>query len=577
MNAAINIENVVYKYPKSQAPVLKGVSFSIEPGTFSVILGPTGAGKTTLAMCLNGLIPQLLEGSLSGSVNVKNANVAKVRVQRMSEILGLVLQDPETQIFGRTVEEDTAFGLRNFLVPKEEIDERIDAALKSVGLADFRLRETSQMSGGEKQRLAVAGVLAMQPEILVLDEPTSELDPLGREQIYSTIENLRRTQALTILAIEHSSEEIACRADEILIVHEGKLVWQGAPRTLFSNSPLVEQYGIKPLQVASIGWKLQQLGLLTAEQIPLTVTEAKEQIEKILPVSPKNTQTKPVVKEQAAHKSASPVVSIQNLSHTYPNKNTALRGLSLDIYPGEFVAIIGQNGAGKTTLAKHLNGLLQPTQGTVLLGGNEVSSLKPDQIAQEIGYVFQNPDHQIFSATVEQEIAYGLNMAKLPAATISERIDKVLEITNLTKQRAAHPFSLGRGERQMVAVASILALEPKLLVVDEPTTGQDWRGINRIMELITSLQQQGTTILMITHDMDLVARYAQRVLVMKEGELLLDDTPQYVFAQHEILAQTYIQPPQVTRLGQLLGFAETMLTEEQFIDEICTRTGVKLQ
>ena len=577
MNAAINIENVVYKYPKSQAPVLKGVSFSIEPGTFSVILGPTGAGKTTLAMCLNGLIPQLLEGSLSGSVNVKNANVAKVRVQRMSEILGLVLQDPETQIFGRTVEEDTAFGLRNFLVPKEEIDERIDAALKSVGLADFRLRETSQMSGGEKQRLAVAGVLAMQPEILVLDEPTSELDPLGREQIYSTIENLRRTQALTILAIEHSSEEIACRADEILIVHEGKLVWQGAPRTLFSNSPLVEQYGIKPLQVASIGWKLQQLGLLTAEQIPLTVTEAKEQIEKILPVSPKNAQTKPVVKEQAAHKSAPPVVSIQNLSHTYPNKNTALRGLSLDIYAGEFVAIIGQNGAGKTTLAKHLNGLLQPTQGRVLLGGNEVSSLNSNQIAQEIGYVFQNPDHQIFSATVEQEIAYGLNMAKLPAATISERIDKVLEITNLTKQRAAHPFSLGRGERQMVAVASILALEPKLLVVDEPTTGQDWRGINRIMELITSLQQQGTTILMITHDMDLVARYAQRVLVMKEGELLLDDTPQYVFAQHEILAQTYIQPPQVTRLGQLLGFAETMLTEEQFIDEICTRTGVKLQ
>ena len=273
-NKAIEMQGVSFVYKASEEEVLQNINLTVEEGKFTVIMGRTGAGKTTLAMLPNGIIPQLVEGTVKGTVISASKDTAKFRVQTLAKEVGLVLQDPETQIFGRTVEEDTAFGPRNYLIPRKEIIERIKKALSKVRLDGYEKRETSQLSGGEKQRLAIAGILAMDPSIIILDEPTSELDPIGREEIYSTMVSLQKEQKKTVLAVEHSSQEICEKADEVVVLSDAHVVWQGSPRDFFRELDLVEKYGIKPLPVSKIGWKLFQKGLISKEEIPLSVDDA---------------------------------------------------------------------------------------------------------------------------------------------------------------------------------------------------------------------------------------------------------------------------------------------------------------
>ncbi|WP_088186797.1 energy-coupling factor transporter ATPase [Desulfosporosinus sp. FKA] len=571
---AIELNNVSYQYPNSLQPSLQGINLSLNKGQFVVLMGAAGAGKTTLSLCLNGLIPQLFEGELTGEVKVAGRNVRKTPVQLMSTILGLVLQDPETQILGRTVEEDTAFGPRNISVPLEEIQHRVDRSLEKVRLKGYNQRLTEELSGGEKQRLAIAGVLSMEPEILVLDEPTSELDPAGRLEIYATLDDLRRKRALTILLAEHSSEEVINRADEIIVLNQGQLVWRGEPSQLFRNIPLLQQYGIKPLPVSLVGWNLYEKGWIAFDEIPLDLPSAARLLEKLLS-SPKQfadsvKQFSIQPKQQAwkDHQFAeAKAVEIKDLFYQYQAGKPILQGINLTIDSGEFVALIGQNGAGKTTLAKHLNGLLKPTSGEVRVHGMSTQKYDTAHLARTIGYVFQNPDHQIFSTTVEKEIEYGLKNNGLTTAQIKEQINQVLKETGLERYRHIHPFTLGKGERQMIAVASILVLKPRILIVDEPTTGADYSGVQAMMRLINQLHQGGTTIIMVSHDMDLVAQYAQRVIVLKEGSVLLDGHPRAVFAQEKLLADAAIIPPQLCRLSACLsdvGFSETLLYPEEF-------------
>ena len=279
---AIEMQNVSFVYKGSEEEVLQDINLTVEEGKFTVIMGRTGAGKTTLAMLPNGIIPQLVEGTVKGTVIAASKDTSKFRVQTLAKEVGLVLQDPETQIFGRTVEEDTAFGPRNYLIPIKEILERIKIALSKVRLDGYEKRDTSQLSGGEKQRLAIAGILAMDPSIIILDEPTSELDPIGREEIYSTMVSLQKEQNKTVLAVEHSSQEICEKADEVVVLSEAHVVWQGSPRDFFRELDLVEKNGIKPLPVSKIGWKLYQKGFIKKEEIPLTVDEAYNLIIKLI-------------------------------------------------------------------------------------------------------------------------------------------------------------------------------------------------------------------------------------------------------------------------------------------------------
>ncbi len=558
---AIQVSNLSYQYPESNKPVLQNVNFSIKKGTFTVIMGETGAGKSTLLMSLNGVIPKMMEGTLSGDVKLESQSILPYRVQTITEFVGLVMQDAESQILGRTVEEDVMFGPRNYLVPRDEINRRVKESLKQVRLEGFDKREATSLSGGEKQRLTIASILALKPQILLLDEPTSELDPLGREEIYTTIDDLRKNSEMTMLVVEHSSEDICEKAEDLLILMDGKLTWQGNPRDFFRNLGLVLQNGIKPVTVSVIGWHLLKAGLINKEEIPLTVDEAVILVRKLIGTShfPAPSVSKP--------RSSKVLIRTEDLCFGYEKEKLIIKQMNLEINQGDFVAIIGQNGAGKTTLAKQLNGLLTPISGKIFIDNEDVTGKKPEEMASIIGYVFQNPDHQIFSTTVYNEILYGLRITKLPQEEINQRIDDVLDFTNLRDFKDSHPFSMGKGERQKLAVASILALKPKILVVDEPTTGQDWKGIQVMMELMKSLNDQGTTIIMVTHDMDVVSRYANHVILMNQGEILLQGRPEEVLADSKTLRQASVTTTQTVRLCKQLNLP-VYLDEKQLAESI---------
>lgn len=565
MERCIELCNVTYSYPRSEEESLKQISLTVEQGKLVVLMGHTGAGKTTLSLCLNGLIPHLIQGNLTGEIRVAGQETRKQRVQDLARLVGLVLQDAESQIIGRTVEEDVAFGPRNLALPLAEIRTRVEQALEDVRLQGYAERSAVELSGGEKQRLVIAGILAMEPEIMVLDEPASELDPQGRTELYRTLDELRRKKRRTLLVIEHSSEEILPRADEIVVLKQGEIVWRGEPTELFRNIPLLKEFGIKPLPMSLIGWELCQKGRISPEEIPLDVGNAERMIRKLFGKDYLSGRRKQAVSHFADREIAGGqgkvdrdltdnplLLEARQLVHCYNSGQTALQGVELKVRRGEFVALVGSNGAGKTTLAKHFNALLKPTEGDVFVKGMNTREYETAQLARTVGYVFQNPDHQIFSVSVEKELGFGLKNVGFAPAEREERIAQALELTGLTKYRQVHPYTLGKGERQLLAVASVLALTPEILVIDEPTTGLDWNGVEKIMALLQQLHRQGTTIIMISHDMDIVAEYAERVVVMHKGQIILDEATWSALTDFEKLQQAAILPPQIAALSQSL-------------------------
>ncbi len=575
MESIVKMADVAYSYPNTEKKTLNQIDIEAPKGKFTVIMGKTGAGKTTTVLCLNGIIPQLNEGSLSGKIEVAGLDISKYRIQTLAKYVGVVMQDTSTQVFGSTVEEDVAFGPRNYLVPRQEIFRRIQESLRRVRLEGYEKRQTSQLSGGEKQRLAIAGILAMQPKIIVLDEPTSELDPLGREEIYTTINDLNKEQDTTILAVEHSSQEVCEKAEQLIVINDGRTVWAGNPREFFRDEHLVTENGIKPLPVATVGWLLMRAGLIEQKQVPLNVDQAYELVSALLNGRPiRYRRPEPAGTQTSAQNEE--IIRIENLSHVYDNGKKALENVNLSIKRGEFVAIIGQNGAGKTTLVKHLIQILLPTTGSVWINGENIKTKNSIELTKVIGYVFQDPDNQIFSNTVYKELEFGLKNIDIDEEERKKRIEQALALTGLTGKEEEHPFSLGKGERQMIAVASILVMQPDILVIDEPTTGQDWAGINRMMSLVETLNQNGTTIVMITHDMDVVAKYAARTIVMTGGSVILDGETRNVFAAADALKAAFVVPPQCVQLSQKLsanGLTDVVMDEQELAGLIIESCG----
>ena len=511
METVIQLQNISFCYPQAAGYALKNISFSVAKGQFVVVTGPTGAGKTTLCLCLNGLVPQLSGGELTGNITVQGLDPRLHSVQAMSGRVGLVLQDPEAQVMGASVAEDIAFGPCNLGLPPREIDRRVRQALTQAGLTHCRERQTLDLSGGEKQRLAIAGMLAMRPEILVLDEPAAELDPDGRAALYATLDTLRRDTGLTLIVVEQSPAEIVDRADNVIVLNQGRMAWQGRPAELYANLALIQGLNLRPLSVLPCDWDIDRTGSS--------------------PAFPQHFDPNTAVPAQAVNPApthaTSPLIEFCGLSYSYPAGPEVLHDLNLTIQAGELVALIGPNGSGKTTLAKHLNALLKPSVGETIVAGINTKNAATAELAPLVGYVFQNPDHQIFAASVEQELEYGLKNAGLEAVA-AERIAWALELAGLEAYRQAHPYTLGKGQRQLLAVASILALQPRILVVDEPTAGLDWDGTRKIMNLIRHLQAAGTTVILISHDLELVNAYATRVIAMDQGRIVADGPPEEV-------------------------------------------------
>jgi len=555
----IEVEDFSFSYTGSGAWQLQRVATRIRRGEKVAVMGATGAGKSTLAMALNGLIPHHHEGQLDGRVVVDEHVVADAPVLDTVRVVGLVMQDAEAQITGQTVLADAAVGPANFGFPRDEVLTRAREALAAVGMAELEGRDTTQLSGGQRQRLAIAGIIAMHSDVLVLDEPTSELDPEGTEEVFSVIDRLSAERDATLVLVEHEPELIAEWADRLLVLREGRLVYDGAPAGFFASAADVEAAALRPPQVAEAARGLAAIGY--AGEIPVTLARAAEVLprwdaERAAP-RPERTRRDP----------GEPVIEAIRLGHVYPGGVEALAGVDVSIGAGEFVAVLGRNGAGKTTFARHLNGLLRASSGSLRIAGEEVGERPVSELARHVGYVFQNPDHQIFAATVGDEVAYGLRNQGWEQDRIAARVAEVLEQVGMPEYAERHPFTLGKGERQRLAVASVLALEPEVLVIDEPTTGQDWQGAHAMMRLVEQLNAAGHTIVMITHDMTLVARHARRALVFAGGRLIADDEPTALFSRPDVLEEGRLVAPQITRLAAALGCPRPVATVADFLAE----------
>ena len=543
----VSIQELKYRYRGQKEFALDGITLDLARGEFLVIMGPSEAGKSTLAATINGLIPHFHKGKFLGDVTVMGRNTRENSVAQMSEIVGMVFQDFEAQLFSTNVELEIAFGPENFAVDREEIGRRINENLDYVGLDAVRHRPPSTLSGGQKQKLAIASVLALKPSVLVMDEPTTDLDPISKIGIFEITNRLCKRDDLTLMIIEHETEE-ALFADRVAFIKDGKLVKIGPTRDMLRDVDLMESLGVMPLGIPKffkkLGWP----------ELPLTPDEGIKSFQtggwKISEQKFQELITKE--HDELSHMSR-PLIQCRDLGFSYSPEVQALNGINLEIYEGEIVAIVGQNGSGKTTLAKHFNGLLLPSSGEVLV--NELPTRQQGVfiLGQRVGYVFQNPDHQIFSETVFDEVAFSPRLRKLSEDEIKIRVNEALEAVGLVGFEAEDPFALTKSGRQRVAVAAVLAAKPDVLILDEPTTGLDYAEQRSMMNMVRSLNKQGSTIIFVTHHMWVVAEYARRVFVMKDGKVILEGSTRDVFSHDAELKDAFLRPPHFVEFSNRIG------------------------
>lgn len=553
----ISIRGLGFRYRGAKEAALRGVNLGLEEGEFVVVMGPSGAGKSTLCTTLNGLIPHFTRGAMEGEVEVRGRPTHEGRVGEFAGEVGLVFQDFEAQLFSTNVELEVAFGPENFAVEREEIERRVRESLGRVRLTGLEERQPATLSGGQKQRLAIASVLSIGPRILCLDEPTTDLDPVGKLGVFRIAAELRELEDVTLVIVEHETEE-TLGADRIVLLENGGIVCDRPTGEVLRDVELMRQTGVMPLQVPDLFAKLG----IEAEDRPLTPEEGLEELRRRgSSVSEEGYRRLVAADERREESYGEPVIEVRGLSHRYPNGLTALEGVDLSVRRGEFLAVLGQNGSGKTTLVKHFNGLLAPTGGEVSVGGEETASQGLQKLGRTVGYVFQNPDHQIFSDTVQDEVAFGPKIRELPDGEVAERVGEALEAVGLSGYEEEDPFGLTKGERQRVAVASVLAVRPEVLILDEPTTGLDHGEQRSMMGLVRSLNESGSTIVIVTHTMWVVAEYAHRVAVVKDGRVAMSGSVREVFAQEEELLDAALRPPHVVTMSNSLGYTALSVEE----------------
>lgn len=563
---AIRLEHLSFGYADQNGLALRDVSLRVRRGEMVVIMGATGAGKTTLAKCLNRIVPAFQPGTFCGEIALFGQALRDEGVAELAGIVGLVSQDFEAQLFATNVVQEVVFGMEQLGVAPDEMRLRLPRVLQAVGLQGFEWRDPATLSGGEKQRLALAATLALQPSIMVFDEPTTDLDPLGKLEIFAVLAAMRR-QGYTLVVIEH---EIAAaeHADRLVIMSHGEIVADDLPQRVLAQVDFLRQHGVRAPDLNQLAARLD------LSPPPCSLDAAEAAVRRGSAVRGQGSEIIYDLQCPASHLQPptagphfpTPFLCVEDVTFSYEGGARALDGVSLTIDAGEFVAIIGQNGSGKTTLAKHLNGLLSPSAGRVLLRGMDMRTLPINTVAADVGYVFQNPDHQIFAATVHEEVAFGPQNLSLPPPEVEDRVHAALVAVGLTGLEGEDPFLLGKGQRQRLAVASVLALRPRLLILDEPTTGLDYLEQRRMMDLFAQLHAQGIAIVMITHTPWVVAEYARRGVLMVDGRVLLDAPLRTLLAQEGLLEQAHFCAPDITRLGRRFGF--TPLSVDEFVEQI---------
>lgn len=504
--ACIEIENLRFTYPSREIPTLHGITTCVPRAAFVLLTGPTGCGKSTLLRTLNGLIPHASAGTLTGTVHLNGKDITTQQLATTCQQVSLLFQNPDDQLFCTLVEDEIAFGLENLGFPSEEIQERITIALEQVGLSGFESRQISSLSGGEKQRVALAAVCAMRPQVLLLDEPTSHLDPKGAREILNIVNYLNNEMGITVVLATHRTKEVAPLCNHVWLMEDGRICLDLPKADAFQD--------ITPYQ---------RLGV----QVPVG--------------APSNAPTSPLkrapnVEEQEVR------LNIQNLHFRYPNTDKdAVCDISCEVPRGEVLAIMGANGSGKTTLIHLIAGLLRPSAGEMWMDGKLCNRVKLHQLAGKVGIVFQDPDLLLQAETVRDEIAFGPKNLKLLRKTLEERVDRTLTRFDLQNLGSEAPYALSRGQRQRTAVAATFSLYPDLFLLDEPTTGQDAQHLYQLMdELCNEIRHAHKTLIFATHDADLTLKYADRILLLDDGAVIYDGDPESAFADRELLQQALL-------------------------------------
>ncbi len=576
--APLRIEDLEIRYPGRREPSLRDVTLDVSAGERVGVAGRTGAGKSTLTLASAGFIPRVVRATLGGTVTIGGVDTRDADANRLLGRVGIVFATPANQLSASklTVREELAFGLENLGVPRAEMDPRIDSVLERLAIDHLADREPFSLSGGEQQRVAIASIIAMGTDILVLDEPTAQLDPAGTASVADLIDSLAGS-GTTILCAEHSPTVLG-RMDRCLVLDEGRPVALDGPGAALSAAD--RDVGLRPptlVRLANLagvapGHEFDEPAIATALAATRNSLGAIDD-RATTPTGDGATETADEHWDPG-HERPPVRVEVHDLAHRYPNGIEALRGVSLTIEAGEAVVILGQNGSGKTTLVKHLNGLLRPASGRVLLDGAATDGMTVDKLAAVVGFVFQNPDEQLFERSVEREVAFGPKNLRRPPDQIPDLVARSLDAVGLTDVRSTNPYDLDLSRRKLVALAGVLAMDPAVLVLDEPTTGQDAAGIERVGAVVRAYRDAGRSVVAITHDMEFAATNFTRVVVMRLGEVVADGTPAAIFApdHRALLASTGLTPPPAARIAAAMGLSIVPTDVDQLLAALRTRS-----
>ncbi len=547
----IEFKEFSFWYPETKAPALDSINLSIQDGKKVLILGPSGCGKSTLLLAMNGVVPQLTGGEVKGRVFINQMDTRDTQVAQLASSVGLILQDPESQLTNLYVFDEIAFGPENLNLPEEEIIRRVNLSLDKAGINNLRDSSVFALSGGQKQRVAIASAMAMLPKIMLLDNPTSNLDPVGSRETYQTIRELASYQEIsTIVLADHRPDEVIDMVDRLLIMDKGKIILDGKPREILEKNGrfLKNELGIFLPQMAELGFCLKDTNWSIS--LPLTIQEAQERFS-----TTKFLKKEETILSQEASTTQEPgtnIIRIKDVKFAYPKDELVVKGVSFDIREGEFLCLVGKNGSGKTTLAKMIVGLLKPVNGSIFLDGKDLREISLRNLISSMGYVFQYPEHQFVAQNVFDEVAYSLRALKLPEETVNEQVNRMLEMFSLQNLTTVSPLTLSKGQKRRLSVATMLVTQPRLLILDEPMTGQDQKNIINLLAILNRLRQEGTTIIEITHDMEHVASYADRVVGMSSGEKIFDGTPAELFTNLKMLNDLSLEAPPIVVLSNFL-------------------------
>ncbi|EEX94396.1 ATP-binding ABC transporter [Vibrio orientalis CIP 102891 = ATCC 33934] len=555
----IEFSDFSFRYDSLDKPTLKHINLRIEKGEKIVIIGPSGSGKSTLGQCLNGLIPHAIKGETSGQLLLNGQDSTTLDLHQYTEQVGTVLQDTDSQFVGLSVGEDIAFALENQLMSNLDMYPLVKATAKMVELEDLLTRSPHDLSGGQKQRVSLAGILVDEVDTLLFDEPLAALDPQTGRKTIEIIDQLHQETGKTIIIIEHRLEDVLHRSvDRVILMDQGAIVADMTPNELLA-SPLLESHGIRePLYLSA----------LKSAQCPLDEKLQRDSLDQLSlePFKPYFAHWQAEPPTHAGHSHT--LLSIDNLTYSYDGEKNALEGVSFDIQQGEFVSILGKNGSGKSTITKLVMGVINPDLGSIALDGQELSSLSIFERSQRIGVVMQNPNHMISHHMIFDEIAFGLRNKGLEESAIQQKVTEVLELCGLSKYRNWPIEALSYGQKKRVTIASILVLEPKLLILDEPTAGQDYRNYTAMLSFIKKLNEQlGITVIIISHDMHLVLEYTDRSIVISDSKLIADAPMTQVFSQPALLEQANLTTTSLYDLAKGLGKTDINSFMQYFIQQ----------